>query len=370
MADKSLLRANSFYRENPPQVPDTPYSPPSPLNKQRSSSVSTFDACLRELTSLRRSNETRKALDKDSVDGSMQEPIVPPNRKDPATWAGDSPDRIEFVKAMETQLARGAGKTGVIALTYVAREHLHNPTAIAAFRDPVDPPPLPANVTTVYVPNTEWKNAFDAYKRSGGIPEQVSIRLLPQEVVDQCEHAPLWHCEKITDTLVTQGASEAVTVAEQFAAYKKWQRTNDSTMTVAARISGTAIRSADGLPGRVLLTDLEQSPNPPPLLPPCVKEIYVRDKKSADAYKTKYPDVTILCLETLSEALQERGEEQPIDFDPITKQYIFAKSSKSPERCEPGALHHDYRRCEPEESHDDYRRLAEFKLNARTSTPL
>jgi hypothetical protein len=243
-------------------------------------------------------------------------------------------------------------------MTYIARESLHNPSTIAAFQDSEDPPPLPANVTTVYVPNAKWKNAFDAYRRSGGIAEHVSINVLPREVINQCEHAPLWQCDKITDAIVTQGANEAVAVARQFAAFKKWQRTNSDTMAVAARINGTAIRNSSGQADRILLTDLESSQDPPPLLPPCVKEIYVRDKKSADAYKAKHPDVTILCLETLSEALRERGEEPPTDFDPVSKQYIFAKTSRTAER------------SEPEDEHRGYHQLAEFKPNDRASTQL
>jgi hypothetical protein len=350
MADKSLLRPNpTFYRGNQPQFDDARGSPASPPDERLSSVMPTFNACLNELTNRPESEKTRRRLETYSVSGPTPAPIAPLPRNNPGTWAGDSSDRSEFLKEVEAQITRGAGETGVIALTHIAREHLHNPSAIAAFRDSEDPPPLPENVATIYVPNTEWHSAFDAYKRSGAIPEHVSIKLLPKEVVDQCENAPLWQCEKITDALVTKGAPEAVTVAQQLASFKKWQRTNGDTMAIAARISGTAIRNSGGLAGRVLLTDFEASQEPPPLLPPCVNEIYVRDKKTAEAYKAKYPDVTILCLETLSETLKGRQEEQPTDFDPITRQYVFAKTSNSPER------------SEPEEQHGNYRQLAEFK---------
>jgi hypothetical protein len=359
MADKSSLRPTTSYRGNQSQLGDEPVSPTSPQNAPPSPTVRAFNACLQELTGLRRSGETRRALEKDTVTSpTPEQPIAQPKRKDPATWADGSPDRKEFLQEVEAQMTRGASETGVIAMTYIARESLHNPSTIAAFQDPEDPPSLPANVTTVYVPNAKWKNAFDAYKRSGGIPEHVSINVLPREVIDQCEHAPLWQCKKITDAIMTKGATEAVVVARQFTAFKKWQRTNSDTMAVAARINGVAIRHSSGLADRILLTDLESSQDPPPLLPPCVKEIYVRDKKSADAYKAKHPDVTILCLETLVEALQERGEEPPTDFDPVSKQYLFAQTSNSAER------------SEPEEKHDGYRQLAEFKQNDHAATQL
>lgn len=359
MADKSLLRPTTSYRGNQSRLGDESDSPTSPQNAPPSPTLRTFNACIQELRGLRRSGEIRIALEKDTVSGPTPEPpMAEPKRKDPATWADGSPDRTEFLQEVEAQMARGASETGVIAMTYIARESLHNPSTIAAFLEPDDPPPLPANVTTVYVPNAQWKSAFDAYKRSGGIPEHVSISVLPKDVVDQCEHAPLWHCEKITDTIVTKGASEAVTVAQQFAAFKKWQRTNSDTMAVAARISGTAIRSSSGLADRVLLTDLASTQDPPPLLPPCVKEIYVRDKKSAAAYKAKHPDVTILCFETLCERLQGRGLEAPTDFDPVSKQYLFAKTSNSAEQ------------SEPEVKYTKYRKLAEFEQNGHASTQL
>lgn len=213
------------------------------------------------------------------------------------SWAKRDPDhsteRQEFVKQVKMQLARESNLNGVISMTFATRAGI-DAISIDAYKDL---PPLPSRVTAIFVPSNEMKRTFDAQKEHdtdphnprAAIAQHVSIHVLPREMVDQCWNASLWECEPIDEFICAKDPSPHV--VEQLPLYKAWQRKSDDNRAISARINVAAISNQSTL----TISDLRVTGDPPPLLPPCIKEVRVPDEESAQAYKARHPGLTILC---------------------------------------------------------------------------
>ena len=258
-------------------------------------------------------------------------------------WAKDDPRRFRFAQQVERQLMRDPGGRGILSMAYAVED---SKEAIAAF---LDAPPLPANVTAIFAPNADIKAHFDMHQSQKTISEDIWICSLPDELMQTCTQLPLLHRDLIDDHISSTGdlpgASSLAMLLADYQAWKKSGKTNKTHRIVVSRLDGAECCNTK----RLVLTDLGDVGRPPPWLPPCIEEIYVRDEKSASAYKAKYPHIKIFCLDTLERKLNEQG--QPLaqkDFTLYVNQYAFAESETM------DAFY------ESREASADHRQLAEF----------
>jgi hypothetical protein len=261
-------------------------------------------------------------------------------------WAKDNPHRFRFAQQVERQLMRDAGGRGILSMAYAVED---SKEAIAAF---LDAPPLPANVTAIFAPNGEIKAHFDMHQSQKTMSEDIWICSLPDELMQTCTQLPLLHRDLIDDHISATGdlpgASSLATLLADYQAWKKSGKSNKTHRIVVSRIDGAECCNTK----RLVLTDLGDVGRPPPWLPPCIDEVYVRDEQSASAYKAKYPDVKIFCLDTLERKLNGQGQKlAQKDFTLYVNQYAFAESETM------DAFY------ESHEALADHRQLAEFTLD-------